>query len=53
MGKPVSLKIYKETCEGPGGMGLKLPRGPDKRSHNPAQAAIARMGRQMLGMDMD
>lgn len=51
MGKPLPLKIFQNNKKGPGGFGLELPRGPDKRSFDPAQAAIAVMARQMLGMD--
>ncbi|KAL0488771.1 zmynd10 [Acrasis kona] len=49
MGEPIPDEIYnKKTAEN---MGLKLPRGPDKRSFNPQQAAIAKMMRGLYGLD--
>ena len=48
MGKPLPDSIYNEQTAPR--MGLKLPRGPDPRSFNPAQAAIAAAGRTIFGM---
>ncbi|KAI0314127.1 hypothetical protein OF83DRAFT_1138190 [Amylostereum chailletii] len=51
MGKPLPDRIYYE--QSPERMGLTLPRGPDPRSgSNPAMAAVAEMGRTMMGLDL-
>jgi len=50
MGKPLPNSIYNEQTASR--MGLNLPRGPDPRSFNPAQAAVAAAGRTMLGLGL-
>lgn len=53
MGKAIPDWIYRPLINGPGGKGLDLPRGPDPRSFNPAGAAMAVLGRAMLGLQVD
>ena len=50
MGKPLPEGIYNEKSASR--MGLKLPRGPDPRSFNPALAVSAATGRSLFGMEM-
>ncbi|KXZ48656.1 hypothetical protein GPECTOR_26g559 [Gonium pectorale] len=49
MGKPLPDGICPPTSQSR--KGLKLRRGPDPRSFNPAQAAISSMMRGLFGMD--
>ncbi|KIY69942.1 hypothetical protein CYLTODRAFT_392887 [Cylindrobasidium torrendii FP15055 ss-10] len=49
MGKPLPDRIY-DMNKAPR-RGLTLSRGPDPRSYNSAQAAIAEIGRAMTGID--
>ncbi|KAG2428871.1 hypothetical protein HYH02_014194 [Chlamydomonas schloesseri] len=49
MGKPLPPNISPPTAQSR--MGLTLSRGPDPRSHNPAQAAISEVMRSLFGMD--
>ncbi|KZW03512.1 hypothetical protein EXIGLDRAFT_664113 [Exidia glandulosa HHB12029] len=50
MGKPLPDSIYygAEASR----MGLKLSRGPDPRSFNPAKAALCVLGRTITGLEM-
>ncbi|KAK7755038.1 hypothetical protein SLS62_002853 [Diatrype stigma] len=48
MGKPLPDSIYNEPSMER--HGLRLSRGPDKRSFSPMQAAAAEAGRSVLGM---
>ncbi|KAH9936540.1 uncharacterized protein B0H18DRAFT_325782 [Fomitopsis serialis] len=50
MGKPLPDSIYREQSGTR--MGLKLRRGPDSRSFNPALAAMAVKGRSAFGLEM-
>ncbi|KAG2445471.1 hypothetical protein HXX76_000088 [Chlamydomonas incerta] len=51
MGKPLPANISPITSQQR--VGLTLSRGPDPRSHNPAQAAISEVMRSLFGMDND
>lgn len=50
MGKPLPDKIYNPN-KAPR-RGLTLSRGPDPRSYDFAQAALAEIGRTITGMDL-
>ncbi|KAG7001403.1 hypothetical protein G7Y79_00032g067560 [Physcia stellaris] len=51
MGKPLPDDIYSKTVRSPSAKGLKLLKGPDPRSFNPAKAGVAAMARGIIGMD--
>lgn len=50
MGKPLPLSIYKEDSASR--HGLKLRRGPDKRSFHPAIGSLAAVGREITGLEI-
>ncbi|EJD42497.1 hypothetical protein AURDEDRAFT_114972 [Auricularia subglabra TFB-10046 SS5] len=50
MGEPLPNKIFKE--KNMERYGLNLPRGPDPRSYNPGRAAINKMARTMMGLEL-
>ena len=51
MGKPLPEDIYRTFSRSATGKGLSLSRGPDSRSFNPSVGKIAKMMREVIGMD--